>query len=152
MHCSIFTMPSVLCVFFVLFVFLCFFCLVDDPGAPQSGHVLRLHRQRRVWKDPEAEGRRVPCGCPLLRAERGTDRDLCRLHHWRQQVSYPLSSGESLYRFLRITHTHVHTHSHASLNTRTHCSLTGCSTPFLQSSLFIYLAGLDQHQAILIDC
>lgn len=104
----------VLSFIFNLFMF-AFSCSVDDPEAPQSGHLLRLHRQRRIRKDSEEEGRGVPCGRPLLRAERGTDRDLRRLHHWRQQVSYPLSSGESLYRFLGITHTHTHTHTHSHM-------------------------------------
>lgn len=155
LHCFFFLSVSQCCIIlvsrlFIHFIYL-FICLVDDPEAPQCGHLLRLHRQRWVWKDPEAEGRGVPCGRPLLRAERGTNGDLRRLHHRRQQVSYSLSSGESLYRFLRITRTLTHTRM-PRWTPRTRCSLTSCSSPFLHSSLFIYLTGLDQHQAILIDC
>lgn len=30
--------------------------LVDDPGTPQSRHLLRLHRDRPLWGDSEDEG------------------------------------------------------------------------------------------------
>lgn len=59
---------------------------VDDPRAAQRGHVLRLHRQRQFRIDPEGEGRGGPRRRPLLRAGRGAHRDVCRLHHRRQQV------------------------------------------------------------------